>query len=76
MIHMANRDNIGLILTGKPVNNSDMSESDLDWAMVSDVIKQDNRGRWYHSGITKADRARVENFWDPDTGPWRKGVNY
>lgn len=76
MIHVANRDNIGLILTGKLVDNSRMSQADLDWAMKDDVIRQDNQGRWYHSGITQRDKDRVADFWDADTGPWRKGVNY
>jgi hypothetical protein len=44
--------------------------------MESNVIQQDQHGRWYHTLITDRDRKVRQNYWNPDTGPWRKGVNY
>jgi hypothetical protein len=65
-----------LICSGFKIPNSQMSASDLDWAMQSAVIQQDNNGYWYHTKITDRDRKVRQNFWNPDTGPWRKGINY
>ena len=76
MRHSANMNNKSLICSGFKVSHAKMSADDLVWAGKSEVIKQDANGYWYHSLITERDRAYRRNYWNPDTGPWRKGVNY
>lgn len=76
MRHTANMDVRSLICSGHKVSNNHMTAADIEWAMKHSVIAQDQNGRWYHTGITARDRKVRENFWNPDTGPWRKGVNY
>lgn len=76
MMHSANMNNQSLICSGFRVPNSSMSDADLNWAMKSDVIQQDQHGNWFHTLITDRDRKSRQNYWNPDTGPWRKGVNY
>ncbi len=77
MQHTANMNNRDLICSGHKVSNHLMSADDLEWCVkFSGVIAQDENGRWYHTKITARDRATRNSFWNPDTGPWRKGVNY
>lgn len=76
MQHVANMNARNLICTGYRVPNACMSADDLAWAGESNVIQQDEHGRWYHTMITDRDRKSRQNYWNPDTGPWRKGVNY
>lgn len=76
MKHSANMGNRDLICCGHKVNDKYMTEADRAWAMSSTVIQKDNAGRWFHTGITARDRQYRANSWNPDTGPWRKGVNY
>ena len=76
MQHVANMNVRNLICSGHKVSDNQMSEADRAWAMNSKVIQQDNNGRWYHTMITDRDRKARVNYWNPDTGPWRKGVNY
>ena len=76
MQHSANLGNKDLICCGHKVCNHFMSAQDLDWARKHPSIQQDQDGRWYHTGITERDRQYRNNYWNPDTGPWRKGVNY
>ena len=76
MIHTANMGVRDLICCGHKVSDNKMSNEDRAWALKSNVIKQDENGRWYHTLITDRDRNYRENIWNPDTGPWRKGVNY
>lgn len=76
MRHIANMDVRSLICCGHRVNDAHMSEADRQWARQGSIIQQDEAGRWYHTGITARDRKIRVNAWNPDTGPWRKGVNY
>jgi hypothetical protein len=76
MMHTANMNNRDLICCGHRVPNSYMSADDLAWAAKSNVIQQDANGNWFHTMITDRDRKSRQNYWNPDTGPWRKGVNY
>jgi len=76
MMHSANMDARSLICSGHKVSDQNMTDEDRAWAMKNDVIAQDNHGRWFHTKITDRDRKVRQNFWNPDTGPWRKGVNY
>lgn len=76
MQHVANMNNRSLICSGHKVPDSRMTDADRAWAMESNVIRQDNNGCWTHTLITERDRKYRQNYWNPDTGPWRKGVNY
>lgn len=76
MKHVANMNNRDLICCGHRVSDQCMSDDDRAWASASKVIAQDNHGRWFHTMITDRDRKYRENYWNPDTGPWRKGLNY
>ena len=76
MRHTANMDVRNLICCGYKVSNSHMTEADIKWATESNVIAQDQHGRWFHTSITERDRKFRQSYWNPDTGPWRKGVNY
>jgi hypothetical protein len=76
MQHVANMTTRNLICSGHKVSDQHMTDADRTWAMQSNVIRQDNNGRWYHTGITERDRKCRRDYWNPDTGPWRKGVNY
>lgn len=76
MLHSAHMSNKDRICSGFRVANNAMSTDDLAWAIKHNVIQQDQNGYWYHTLITDRDRKVRQNFWNPDTGPWRKGVNY
>lgn len=76
MRHTANMGPRDLICCGHKVSDHAMSADDRAWAAKSSVIQQDQTGRWYHTGITARDHKYREDAWSPDTGPWRKGVNY
>jgi len=76
MMHTANMGARDLICSGHKVSDRNMTEADRAWAMESAVIRQDNNGRWFHIKITDRDRKYRADAWNPDTGPWRKGVNY
>jgi hypothetical protein len=76
MQHVANMSLRSLICSGHKVADSRMTDADREWAANSNVIRQDESGRWYHTKITDRDRAYRRDYWNPDTGPWRKGVNY
>jgi hypothetical protein len=76
MLHKAHMTNRDLICSGYKVSDRDMTDADRAWAMQGDVIRQDNAGQWFHTLITDRDRKARRDFWNPDTGPWRKGVNY
>ena len=74
--HVANMNNRDLICSGHRVADKDMSAEDRAWAEASMTIEKDANGRWYHTLITDRDRHVRASCWNPDTGPWRKGVNY
>lgn len=76
MQHVANMDNRSLICSGHKVADRFMTDADRAWAMSSNVIRQDNSGVWFHTLITDRDRKGRQNYWNPDTGPHRKGVTY
>lgn len=76
MQHVANMNNRSLICSGHKVPDRFMTEADRAWAMSSNVIRQGNDGVWFHTLITERDRNARRDYWNPDTGPWRKGVNY
>ncbi|MEI9428719.1 hypothetical protein [Mesorhizobium sp. Cs1299R1N3] len=82
MQHVANMDNRSLICSGFRVADNYMSDDDRAWATAPlkdggpSVIAKDEKGRWYHTKITDRDRKSRASYWNPDTGPWRKGVNY
>lgn len=77
MQHVANMNNKNLICSGHKVHDRYMSEEDRAWAeKFSNVIRMDNQNRWFHINITDRDRKFRDSYWNPDTGPWRKGVNY
>lgn len=76
MQHSANMNNRDLICCGHKVPDRCMTEDDRAWAAGSRVIQQDTNGSWFHTLITARDRKIRQNYWNPDTGPWRKGVNY
>ena len=76
MKHTANMNNRDLICCGHKVSDQHMTDADREWATKSNVIRQDQHGRWFHTMITDRDRKVRQNYWNPDTGPWRKGVNY
>ena len=76
MRHISAMNSRDLICSGHRVADRDMSAEDRAWARESSVIALDNGGRWFHTLITERDRKARSNYWNPDTGPWRKGVNY
>lgn len=76
MRHTANMGTRDLICSGHKVSDKFMTDDDRAWALKSNVIRQDQDGRWFHTLITDRDRKIRQNYWNPDTGPWRKGVNY
>jgi len=76
MMHVAHMNNRSLICSGHKVHDRYMNDADRAWAMESTVIRQNNAGEWFHTLITDRDRRDRANYWNPDTGPWRKGVNY
>lgn len=75
MLHKSAMNNRDLICSGHKVGQSYMSADDLAWAAKSAVIQQDVNGNWYHTLITDRDRKVRDSFWQPDTGPFIKGVN-
>jgi hypothetical protein len=76
MQHVSAMNNKNLICSGHRVSNDRMSAEDLVWANNHPTIQQDEHGRWFHTMITERDRKFRRDYWNPDTGPWRKGVNY
>jgi len=76
MQHIANMNNRSLICSGHKVPDRNMTEADRAWATAGTVIKQDANGAWFHTGITDRDRKARRDYWNPDTGPHRKGVTY
>jgi hypothetical protein len=76
MKHTAHMNNRDLICCGHRVHDRNMTDADRSWAMQSKSIQKDNHGQWFHTLITDRDRKSRQDFWNPDTGPWRKGVNY
>jgi hypothetical protein len=76
MLHVSAMNNRDLICSGFRVVDNVMSDDDRTWALASTVIAKDDSGRWFHTLITNRDRQQRADYWCPDTGPWRKGVNY
>lgn len=52
MLHKAHMGNRDLICSGHKVSDKFMTDDDRAWALKSNVIRQDQDGRWFHTLIT------------------------
>lgn len=76
MRHSANMSVRDSLACGLRVSQSSMSQDDIDFVKSHDCFVYD-KGQWFNSNLnTKRDRDFRDSMWNPDTGPWRKGVNY